>query len=86
MSWIEEEYDGDSELKKFSYILNDKKIIKIFGKDESIWICSILSKNDSKNINKIVKRFPLQEKDLNIAKLKSLLKAKELGWEVNSVI
>lgn len=58
------------------YILNNVKIIKIIRKD--VWVSIILS---GKRFSQIE---ILNSDNLEVLKLQSLLKAKDMGWEVES--
>ena len=59
------------------YILNNVKIVKIIKKD--VWVSIILSGNRFSQLE------ILNSDNLEVLKLQSLLKAKDMGWEVESV-
>lgn len=59
------------------YILNNVKIVKIIKKD--VWVSIILSGNRFSQIE------TLNSDNLEVLKLQSLLKAKDMGWDIESV-
>ena len=85
MSWKEEILLDSSDYRRFSFAINNKNIIKIFGKTETIWICSVFYKKNYINDLNIKNSIRFFETDLEVAKIKCLVKASELGWKVKTV-
>ena len=59
------------------YILNNVKVIKIIRKD--LWVGIIVSGKKFSHIETIT------SENLEVLKVQSLLKAKEMGWDVKSL-
>lgn len=62
------------------YKINDEIILAItWGVDINSWQSSISYADKRKEV------FIFYEKDLDVAKLKSLVKAKDLGWDIRDI-
>lgn len=85
MVWKEEILLDSSCNKRFSFAINNKSIIKIFGNPQSIWVCSVFYKENYTNDLNIKNSIRFFETDLEVAKIKCLIKASELGWAVKSI-
>lgn len=85
MSWAEEKINGDSFYKRISFSVKNKKIIIIFGKPDTIWVCSVFYKENYTNDLNIKNSIRFSETDLEVAKMKCLIKASEFGWDVKSI-
>ena len=62
-----------------SYYLGDKKIIHLWDYD-GLYIAEVYSLNHSESNNNFIK-----DKELEVVKFKSLLKAKEIGWDITFI-
>lgn len=85
MSWKEEILLDPSGNKRFSFAINNNSIIKIFGNPQTIWVCSVFHKKNYTNDLNIKNSIRFFEADLEVAKIKCLIKASELGWKIKYI-